>query len=88
MNKLDASLEKLTEKQLMLLVLKSISLLHMRVNRLEKDILKNEAFPRHITNADKAFVELLDDLASMNWLLNTAEFEMQIEDVVERLKKG
>ena len=87
MNKLDTALERLSEKQLMILLLKSVSLLNMRVNRIEKESLKNEAYPRHLLNSDKAFIEMLDDLASMNWLLSTAEFEMQIEDVMERIKK-
>ena len=87
MNKLDSALERLSEKQLMILLLKSVSLLSMRVNRIEKESLKNDAYPRHLLNSDKAFIEMLDDLASMNWLLSTAEFEMQIEDVMERIKK-
>ena len=87
MNKLDTALERLSEKQLMILLLKSISLLSMRVNRIEKDSFKSDAYPRHLLNSDKASIEMLDDLASMNWLLSTAEFEMQIEDVMERIKK-
>ena len=87
MNKLDASLEKLSEKELLLLLLKSVSMLNTRVSRIEKDSFKAEAYPRHILNSDKAFVEMLEDLASMNWLLSTAEFEMQIEDVMSRLRK-
>jgi hypothetical protein len=88
MNQLDASLEKLTEKQLLILLLKSVSMLHTRVNRIERELLKVEAYPRHILNSDKAFVEMLDDLASMNWLLSTSQFEMQIEDIMSRLKKS
>jgi hypothetical protein len=88
MNKLDASLDKMSEKQLLILMLKSISLLNMRVSRIEKDIFKNEAFPRHITHSDKAYVEMLEELASMTWLLSTAEYEMQIDDIMERLRKN
>jgi hypothetical protein len=87
MNKLDSSLDTLSEKQLLVLVLKAVSMLNMRVSRIEKDTLKSEAFPRHLTNSDKAFLDMLDDLASMNWLLSTSQFEMQVEDVMERLKK-
>jgi len=44
MNKLDTALERLSEKQLMILLLKSISLLSMRVNRIEKDSFKSDAY--------------------------------------------